>query len=161
MAGLRPLGLPPWGRDSLKTRCRAYVGSAHCFFNLRGKSLEDLARVWDLVGLAGAEVIALQELGGLPVRCPSHDTILHHEIRLAGRSFTFFYCDPSHSFRGSAIGVPSDWVHRIDLKTTFSTGLGVTLKHQGVRQFLMTAHLPHDLRADCLSVWQRPGRRNS
>ena len=123
-------------------------------WNLRGKNLEDLARVWDLVGLAGTEVFALQELGGLPSRCPSHDTIRHHGLHLAGRSFTFFYCDPSHSFRGSAIGVPSDWVHKIDHKTTFSTGLGVTLKNQGVRQFLMTAHLPHDLRADCLSVWQ-------
>ena len=110
--------------------------------------------MWDLVGLAGTEVIALQELGGLPVKCLSHDIVLHHEVYKAGRSFTFFYCDPSHAFRGSAVGIPSDWVSRVEFKCTFSTGLGIALKHQGTRQFLMTAHLPHDLRADCLQVWQ-------
>ncbi|CAE7306848.1 unnamed protein product [Symbiodinium sp. CCMP2592] len=119
-----------------------------------GKSLDDLALIWDLAGLSGTQLIALQELGGLPCKCATHDTILHHEIYLAGRSFTFFYCDPSHSFRGSAIGLPTEWLGRVERKATFSTGLGLVLKHQGVRQFVMSAHLPHDLRKDCLHVWQ-------
>ena len=32
--------------------------------------------------------------------------------------------------------------------------MGLVLKHQGTRQFVMTAHMPHNLRKDCLPVWQ-------
>ena len=32
--------------------------------------------------------------------------------------------------------------------------MGLVQKHQGTRQVVMTAHMPHNLRKDCLPVWQ-------
>ena len=124
-------------------------------WNLRGKSLDDVARIWDLLGFAGTHVIGLQELGGLPERCPSHDAALHTEVSLAGRSYTFFYADSSHAFRGSAIGIPTSWLGKVEKTCTFCTGIGLILKDQGIRQFFASIHLPYKLREDCLQVWQQ------
>ncbi|CAE7357404.1 pol [Symbiodinium sp. CCMP2592] len=164
---LPPLaGRPPISPPEIVWRGQVFVGQTkllRCMddgrihmasWNLRGKSLEDLARVWDITDLSGTDVIALQELGGLPEKCPSSDSVLHHEVFLAGRSFTFFFADPSHSFRGSAVGIPTEWVGRVESKSAFCTGLGLVLKFQGTRQFFMTVHMPHDLRKDGLPVWQ-------
>ena len=87
-------------------------------WNLRGKSLDDVARIWDLLSLDGTHVIGLQELGGLPESCPSHDVALHTEVTLAGRSYTFFYADSSHAFRGSALGIPTSWLGKVEKTTT-------------------------------------------
>ena len=108
--------------------------------------------MWDLVGLDGTQVIGLQEVGGF--KSHQHETVVHHEVYLKGKSYTFFCCSSSHAFRGSALGIPSEWLSRVERKQAFCTGLGIVLKHQGTRQFLMTAHLPHNLRKDCLPVWQ-------
>ena len=124
-------------------------------WNLRGKSLDDVARIWDLLSFAGTHVIGLQELGGLPERCPSHDVALHTEVSLAGRSYTFFYADSSHAFRGSAIGIPTSWLGKVEKTCTFCTGIGLVLKDQGIRQFFASIHLPYKLREDCLQVWQQ------
>ena len=124
-------------------------------WNLRGKSLDDLSRIWDLLDFAGTHVIGLQELGGLPQRCPSHDTTLHTEVALAGRSYTFFYADSSHAFRGSAIGIPTAWLSKVERTCTFCTGIGLVLKDRGIRQFFASIHLPYKLREDCLQVWQQ------
>ena len=124
-------------------------------WNLRGKSLDDVARIWDLLSLDGTHVIGLQELGGLPERCPSHDTVLHTEVTLAGRSYTFFYADPSHAFRGSALGIPTSWLGKVEKTANFCTGIGLILKDQGIRQFFASIHLPYKLREDCLQVWQQ------
>ena len=124
-------------------------------WNLRGKSLDDLSRIWDLLDFAGTHVIGLQELGGLPERCPSHDIALHAEVSLAGRSYTFFYADSSHAFRGSAIGIPTSWLSKVEKTCTFCTGVGLVLKDRGIRQFFASIHLPYKLREDCLQVWQQ------
>ena len=108
--------------------------------------------MWDVAGLSGTEVIGLQEVGGF--KSHTHDKIVHHEVYLQGKSYAFFCCSSSHAFRGSALGIPSEWLSRVERKQAFCTGLGIILKHQGTRQFLMTAHLPHNLRKDCLPVWQ-------
>ena len=108
--------------------------------------------MWDVAGLSGTEVIGLQEVGGF--KSHTHETIVHHEVYLQGKSYAFFCCSSSHAFRGSALGIPSEWLSRVERKQAFCTGLGIILKHQGTRQFLMTAHLPHNLRKDCLPVWQ-------
>ena len=124
-------------------------------WNLRGKNLDDLSRIWDLLGLSGTHVIGLQELGGLPERCPSHDIVLHTEVSLAGRSYTFFYVDSSHAFRGSALGLPTTWLGKVEKTISFCTGLGLVLKDQGIRKYFASIHLPYKLRDDCLQVWQQ------
>ena len=108
--------------------------------------------MWDLVGLDGTQVIGLQEVGGF--KSHTRETVVHHELYLKGKSYTFFCCSSSHAFRGSALGIPSEWLSRVERRQAFCTGLGIVLKHQGTRQFLMTAHFPHNLRKDCLPVWQ-------
>ena len=108
--------------------------------------------MWDVAGLSGTEVIGLQEVGGF--KSHTHETVVHHEVYLQGKSYAFFCCNSSHAFQGSALGIPSEWLSRVERKQAFCTGLGIILKHQGTRQFLMTAHLPHNLRKDCLPVWQ-------
>ncbi|CAE7360009.1 pol [Symbiodinium sp. CCMP2592] len=146
--------LPPLAFETVTGRDKETLQQAWIDYGPASTPYGDLSRIWDVTDLPGTEVVALQELGGLPEKCPSSDSVLHHEVYLGGRSFTFFFSDPSHSFRGSAVGIPTEWVGRVEATTSFCTGLGIILKHQGVRQFIMTAHLPHDLRKDCLPVWQ-------
>ena len=111
--------------------------------------------MWDLLGLQGSHIIGLQEVGALPQKIVSNDIVLNHEIYLAGVSFTFFYSNPSHAWRGSAVGVPTNWLGKVEKTVSFCTGVGLVLKDQGLRQYCASLHLPHKLREDCLQVWQQ------
>ncbi|CAE7828197.1 unnamed protein product [Symbiodinium sp. CCMP2592] len=120
-----------------------------------GARLEDVARTWDVLGFQGTHVIGLQEVGSLPQKCPTHDSVLHHEVMLAGQSYTFFFCDPSHSWRGSALGIPTSWLGQVEKTKAFCTGIGIVIRDQGTRKFLASIHMPHSLRKDHLPVWQQ------
>ena len=122
---------------------------------MRGKNLEDLADAWDILHLQGSQIIGLQEVGGLPDKVSSHDVVLRHETYLSGKSYTFFYNNPSHAFRGSALGIPTVWLGRVEKTFSFCTGVAVLLKDQGIQQFCASVHMPHRLREDCLQVWQQ------
>ena len=111
--------------------------------------------MWDLLDLQGSHIIGLQEVGALPQKIVSNDVVLHHEIYLAGASFTFFYSNPSHAWRGSAIGIPTSWLGKVEKSYSFCTGVGLVLRDQGLRQYCASLHLPHKLRDDCLQVWQQ------
>ena len=71
--------------------------------------------MWDLVGLDGTQVIGLQEVGGF--KSHTREAVVHHELYLKGKSYTFFCCSSSHAFRGSALGIPSEWLSRVERRS--------------------------------------------
>ena len=97
------------------------------------------------------DFLGFQEVGSLSD--VNSDSWCLKECTLAGKEYAFFCTSPPDAFRGSAVGIP---VHRLcDVINVqpLSTGIMVTLKHAGAREFVASLHLPHTQRDDCMHVW--------
>ena len=95
------------------------------------------------------DVIGLQELGGFANLSLPWTTM---DCQLDG-SWTFYISSPPLSFRASAVGLPSRLVPFVDHVKPLCCGVSVTLKLDGCKQFIISAHLPHRQRQDCIEVW--------
>ena len=102
------------------------------------------------MGLDGFDFIGLQEVGGFGDIAKKWDT------RYADfdENWTFYCTNPALAFRGSAVGMPTRHTSLVEKVIPLDVGLCVVLKLQGYRQYLISAHLPHKQRDDCLTVWQ-------
>ena len=79
-------------------------------WNRRGKSLENLDRVGDLLNMGGFDLIGLQELGGcLDIPSGKWDTRV---VWLQNISFSFVVGNPLGSHRCQAVGFPR-FLHRM------------------------------------------------
>ena len=112
--------------------------------------MNSLCEVWDVLDLSGTDFVFLQELGGLDF---SEQTWKTQEIDLGGRHMLFYLASPVNSFRGQAVGIPLDMANRVTEVRIFSAGLALRLKQSGIQSFLISMHLPHSQREDCLQVW--------
>ena len=136
-----PLGPPP---------CHAKV-SYYRTWNLRGKTIEDVSRSWDLLGGEGIDFFAFQEVGGLKeLACLGWD---QDEVRLGTVSYVTFMSFPLKSFHGTVIGLPLETLPKVTHVKPLLTGLAVTLQHGGRKEFIISLHLPHRQRQDCVQVW--------
>ena len=62
--------------------------------------------------------------------------------------------NPPHAHRAVAVGFPSRLANCVDHVRPLSCGICVTLKLEGCNQFIISAHLPHKHRHDCVDTWQ-------
>ena len=120
-------------------------------WNLRGKSIEDVSRCWDLLGGEGIDVFALQEVGGLKELALSGWD--QDEMRLGSVSYVTFMSFPLKSFHGTVIGLPLESLSQVVEVKPLLTGLAVTTQSGGQKEFVISLHLPHRQRQDCVQVW--------
>ena len=100
--------------------------------------------------MEGFDAIGLQELGGFThLNLPW--TIV--EVELDG-NWGFYVANPSLVFRAVAVGLPSRFLPAVDHVRAFCCGICVTLKMDGCKKFIISAHLPHRQRKDCIDTWQ-------
>ena len=118
-------------------------------WNLQGKNLDDLKNAWTVLDMEGMDVIGVQELGGFANLSLPWTTM---DCELDG-AWTFYISSPPLSFRASAVGLPSRLVPFVDHVRPLCCGVSVTLKLDGCKQFIISAHLPHRQRTDCIEVW--------
>ena len=102
------------------------------------------------MGLDGFDFIGLQEVGGLGDITKTWDT----RYVDFDENWTFYCTNPALAFRGSAVGMPTKHTSLVEKVVPLDVGLCVVLKLPGYRQYLISAHLPHKQRDDCLTVWQ-------
>ena len=62
--------------------------------------------------------------------------------------------NPPLAFRTVAVGIHNRHVPFVEKVTPLSCGTAVTLKQDSVRTFIVSAHLPHKQRSDCIETWQ-------
>ena len=118
---------------------------------MRGKSLDDVSDTWDLLGGEGIQFFAFQEVGGLKdLPLQGWD---QKETRLGKSSFMTFYCSPPDSFRGTVVGIPLGDLQHVIKVVPLQTGLAVVIQRGGCKEFIISLHLPHRQRKDCLRVW--------
>ena len=94
--------------------------------------------------------MGLQEVGGLSDL--AQDSWCVKEGTLAGKPFIFFCCSPPDSFRGSAVGIPLDMLKEVINVQVLATGILLTLRRGGAREFVASLHLPHTQREDCMPL---------
>ena len=118
-------------------------------WNIQGKSLEDIRDAWPVLDMDGLDAIGIQELGGFAGLSKPWTTAT---LDLDGQ-WLFYVTNPSLAFRAVAVGIPSRMAPKVHHITAFSCGICVVLKFSGCKQFIISAHLPHKQRADCIEVW--------
>ena len=74
-------------------------------------------------------------------------------MRIGSSSYVTFMSFPSKSFHGTVIGLPLDALAQVVQVKPLLTGLAVTLQSGGCKEFIISVHLPHRQRQDCLQVW--------
>ena len=94
--------------------------------------------------------MGFQEVGGLGDIAKKWDT----RVVDLDENWTFYCTNPPLAFRGVAVGLPTSRIMAVEKVIPLDAGLCVVLKQHGYRQYLISAHLPHKQRSDCLSVWQ-------
>ena len=99
--------------------------------------------------MEGLDALGIQELGGFANLAKPWTTVTKD---LDGQ-WVFYVTNPSLAFRAVAVGLPSRLVPYVDHVTAFSCGISVMLKIDGCKQFVISAHLPHRQRSDCIEVW--------
>ena len=97
----------------------------------------------------GFDVIGLQEVGGFSALTQPWKT---EDCELDG-GWTFYVTNPPLTHHAVSIGFPSRLIPHVDHVRTLSVGICITLQFQGCRQFVISAHLPHKQRKDCLDTW--------
>ena len=95
------------------------------------------------------DAIGLQELGGFSNLTQPWTT---HTIDLDGQ-WIFYITNPPMAFRAVSVGLPARLVSYVQHVTALSCGICVTIKLDGCRQFIISTHLPHRQREDCIEVW--------
>ena len=119
-------------------------------WNVQGKSLADVASAWPTLGLGGSDFLGLQEVGGLKDLSKPWDT-MHVEF---DEPWTFYCTNPPKTWRAVLLGMPSRNASNVEAVIPLDVGICVILKSRGCRQFVISAHLPHRQREDCLACWQ-------
>ena len=110
-----------------------------------------MCRCWDLLGGEGIDCFAFQEVGGLKeLALLGWD---QDEVRLGSSSYVTFMSFPLKSFHGTVIGLPLDSLPHVIQVKPLLTGLAVILRSGGCKEFVISLHLPHRQRQDCLQVW--------
>ena len=66
----------------------------------------------------------------------------------------FYACKPPLASRTVAVGIPSRLFPFIEKVGCFCCGIGIILKQNSMRTFVVSAHLPHRQRDDCIDTWQ-------
>ena len=123
----------------------------HCAsWNVQGKGIKEVESAWSELSLSGMDFIGIQELGGQSDLIPPWQNL---EASLDGL-WNFFTCNPPLAHRSVAVGIPSRLFPFIEKVTTLSCGISITLKHDSIRTFVISAHLPHRQRSDCIETWQ-------
>ena len=120
-------------------------------WNLRSKSLLALQNAWDVLDAQGVDFLFLQELGGEGEACAPWDKIT---LNLGRQEFTAFVGNPPAGFRAQAVCLSDDLVPFVERVELLNAGLLVVVKRQGARIFLVSLHLPHAQREDCIQVWE-------
>ena len=118
-------------------------------WNIQGKSLDDIQVAWSSLDLEGLDACGIQELGGFANLATPWTTITKD---LDG-PWVFYVTNPALAFRAVAVGLPKRLVPYVDHVTAFSCGICIMLKIRGCKQFVISAHLPHRQRSDCIEVW--------
>ena len=99
--------------------------------------------------MEGFDAFGIQELGGFANLAKPWTTTT---ADLDGQ-WVFYVTNPVLAFRAVAVGLPARLVSKVDHVTALSCGICVTLKIDGCKQFVISAHLPHRQRQDCIEVW--------
>ena len=118
-------------------------------WNIQGKCLEDIRHAWPVLQLEGLDVLGIQELGGFSGLTKPWTSVQVEFDEL----WNFYVTSPPLAFRAVALGVPVKYLHFVEHVRALSCGICVTLKLDGCKQFLISAHLPHKQREDCIEVW--------
>ena len=93
--------------------------------------------------------MGLQELGGQSDLQPPWQVL---EAKLDG-TWGFYTCNPPLAFRAVSLGLHPRHIPFVEKVSPLSCGVAVTLRKAGIRTFVVSAHLPHSHRADCLDTW--------
>ena len=111
-------------------------------WNRRGKSLENLDRVGDLLSMGGFDLIGLQELGGcLDIPSGKWDTRV---VWLQNISFSFVVGNPLGSHRCQAVGFPSILAPQVSHISLQPCGMCVQFRVHGMSTYLGLSHtIPH------------------
>ena len=96
------------------------------------------------------DFFGIQELGGQKDLTPPWQTV---EACLDG-AWNLYVCNPPQAFRAVAVGLHSRHFNSLEKVTPLSCGICVCLKHNSARTFIISAHLPHKQRSDCIETWQ-------
>ena len=62
-------------------------------------------------------------------------------------------CQPVACHRGSAICFPKLMVHELLNVHVLYAGMALEFRRAGCKQFIISLHLPHSQRTDCIDVW--------
>ena len=117
---------------------------------MQGKSITDVAAAWPTLDLGGSDYLGLQEVGGLKDLSKPWDT-MHVEF---DEPWTFYCTNPPKTWRAVLLGMPSRNASNVETVIPLDVGICIVLKSRGCRQFVISAHLPHRQREDCLACWQ-------
>ncbi|CAE7472602.1 unnamed protein product, partial [Symbiodinium necroappetens] len=101
-----------------------------------GKSLEEVATAWPVLGLEGSDFLGLQEVGGLGDITKKWDT----RTADLDENWTFYCMNPPLAFRGVAVGMPTSRISTVEKVIPLDVGICVILKLHGYRQFLISAY---------------------
>ena len=100
-----------------------------------------------------AHFASFQEVGGLSGI--QGESWTYQEKSLQGRMMGVIACQPHACRRGSAISSPAHLVHDLRQVYVLTAGLALEFRHSGCRQFVISLHLPHAQRHDCIDVWHQ------
>ena len=124
---------------------------AYCTsWNVQGKGIKDLECAWSELGLSGMDYIGIQELGGQNELLPPWQNL---EASLDGL-WNFYTARPPLAFRAVSVGIPERLFSSVEKITNLSCGICLTLRQHSARTFVISAHLPHKQRSDCIETWQ-------
>ena len=115
-----------------------------------GQGDQDLESTWSELSLSGMDFIGIQELGGQSDLTPPWQNL---EANLDGL-WNFFASNPPLAHRAVAVSIPARLFPSIEKVTTLSCGISIILKQDSIRTFVISAHLPHRQRSDCIETWQ-------
>ena len=96
------------------------------------------------------DFIGIQELGGQSDLTPPWQNL---EASFDGL-WNLFTCNPPLAHRAVAVGIPARLFPFIEKVATLSCGISIILKQDSIRTFVISAHLPHRQRNDCIQTWQ-------
>ena len=100
--------------------------------------------------LDGLDFLGLQELGGCSNISPPWQ-ILDADFDCF---WCFYTCKPPLVHHAVAIGMPSRLIPFVEKVVPLSCGIGVIVRQGAIRTYVISAHLPHRQREDCLDTWQ-------
>ena len=113
--------------------------------------MSDIATAWPSLDLEGFDSLGLQEVGGLGELSKPWDTA---PAEFNNKAWTFYATTPPLTWRAVLLGMPSHSARNVEKVIPLDVGICVVLKLAGYRHFVISAHLPHRQREDCLQCWQ-------